>query len=131
MSCPRNFLVGFPSRSTGSPLTKSIGATSITRGCLSSIVRVFKSFRQRLRSPVASRQPRTVLLCAFRLERVIDLPRCRNASPDRRSGTGRTSDYTVRNTWWRQPYKAHPKEKHLGRIPRPAYFFLCLEFPER
>src|SRR6266849_7206008 len=131
MNCPRNLFVGFPSRSTGSPLTKSIGATSITRGCLSLIVRVFKSFRQRLRSPVASRQPRTVFLCAFRLKRVIALPLCRNASPDRRSGFGRASDYIVRNTWWRQPCKAHPREKRLGRLPRPAYFFLCLEFPER
>jgi len=25
----------------------------------------------------------------------------------------------------------HPMEKRPGRIPRPAYFFLCLEFPER
>src|SRR6266481_3053469 len=131
MSCPRSLLVGFPSRSTGSPLTKSIGTRSITRGCLSSTVSVFRSFRQRSRSVLASRQPRTVFPCAFRFARFIALPLCRNASPDRRSVSGRTSDYTVRNTWWRQSCTAHPREKRPGRIPRPAYFFLCLEFLER
>src|SRR6266478_8145116 len=90
MSCPRRLFVGFPSRSTGSPLTKSIGTRSITRDCLSSTVRVFKSFLQRLRSPAASRHPRTVFPCAFRFTRVIALPQCRNASPDRRSVSGRT-----------------------------------------
>src|SRR6266849_2904556 len=131
MRCPRNSFVGFPSRSTGSPLTKSIGTTSITRGCLSSIVSVFKSFLQRLRIPVALRQPRTVFLCAFGFARVIVLPLCRNASPDRRSVSGRTSDYTVRNTSWRQSCTVHPREKRPGRIRHPACFFLCLEFLER
>src|SRR6266478_1723218 len=131
MSCPRRLFVGFPSRSTGSPLTKSIGTRSITRDCLSSTVRVFKSFLQRLRSPAASRHPRTVFPCAFRFTRVIVLPQCRNASPDRRSVSGRTSDYTVHNTWWRPSCTAHLGEKRLGRIPRPAYFFLRLEFLER
>src|SRR5713101_2331103 len=91
MSCPRRLFVGFPSRSTGSPLAKSIGTRSITRDCLSSTVRVFKSFLQRLRSPAASRHPRTVFPCAFRFTRVIALPQRRNASPDRRSVSGRTS----------------------------------------
>src|SRR5712692_6587813 len=131
MSCPRNSFVGFPSRSTGSPLTKSIGTTSITRGCLSSTVSVFRSFRQRSSNTFASRQPRTVFPCAFGFARVIVLPLCRNASPDRRSVSGRTSDYTVRNTWWRQSCTVHPREKRPGRIPRPAYSFLCLEFLER
>src|SRR6266478_1289968 len=131
MSCPRSLLVGFPSRSTGSPLAKSIGTRSITRGCLSSTVSVFRSFRQRSRSDPASRQPRTVFPCAFRFTSVIVLPLCRNASPDRRSASGRTSDYTVRNTWWRQSCTAHPREKRPGRIPRPAHFFLCPEFLER
>jgi len=59
------------------------------------------------------------------------LPLCRNASPDRRSVSGRISDYTVRNTWWRQLCAAHPREKRPGRIPGPTYFFLLLEFLER
>src|SRR6266481_494341 len=128
MSCPRNSFLGFPSRSTGSPLTKSIGTRSITRGCLSSTVSVFSSFLQRSRIAPASRQPRTVFPFAFGFARVIVLPLCRNASLDRRSVSGRTSDYTVRNTWWRQSCTAHPREKRPGRIRRPACFFLCLEF---
>src|SRR6267143_1296480 len=74
MSCPRSLLVGFSSRSTGSPLTKSIGTTSITRGCLSSTVSVFKPFRQRSRSPAASRQLPTVFFCAFRFARFMLSP---------------------------------------------------------
>src|SRR6266849_534750 len=131
MSCPRRLSVGFPSRSNGSPLTQSIGTRSITRGCLSSTVSVFRSFRQRSRSVLTSRQPRTVFPCAFRFARVIALPLCRNASPDRRSVSGRTSDYTVHNTWWRPSCTVRPREKRPGRIPRPAYFFLRLEFLER
>src|SRR6266849_776740 len=118
MSCPRSLLAGFPSRSTGSPLTKSIGTRSITRGCLSSTVSVFRSFRQRSRSVLASRQPRTVLPCAFSFARVIALPLCRNASPDRRSVSGRTSDYTVRNTWWRQSCTADPRGSNLLTLLR-------------
>src|SRR5260370_14167181 len=38
---------------------------------------------------------------------------------------------SFRNTWSRQSCTAHPREKRPGRIPRPAYFFLCLEFLER
>src|SRR6266852_7718805 len=131
MSCPRNSFVGFPSRSTGSPLTKSIGTTSITRGCLSSTLSVFRSFRQRSSSTFASRQLPTVFLCCFRFARVIALPLCRNASPDRRSVSGRTSDYTGRNTWWRRSCTAHPREKRPDRILRPAYLLLCLDFLER
>jgi len=65
------------------------------------------------------------------LRTLIVLPLYRNASPDRRNASGRTSDYTVRNTWWRQSCTAHPREKCPGRIPRSAYFFLCLEFLDR
>jgi hypothetical protein len=38
--CPRNVVAGFPSRSIGSPLTKSIGTVSITR--------LLEFYRQRL-----------------------------------------------------------------------------------
>lgn len=72
-----------------------------------------------------------VFLCCVRCARVIAPPLCRSASLGRRSVSGRTRDYTVRNTRWPESCTAHPTEKRPGRIPRAEPFFLCLEFLER
>jgi hypothetical protein len=63
------------------------------------------------------------LRCSY-FASVIALPLRRNASPDLQSALGRTSDYTVPNTWWQESCTAHPKEKCPDRIPSTAHFLL-------
>jgi hypothetical protein len=72
---------------------------------------------------VACRASDLTLRCSY-FTRVIALPLRRNASPGPRSVLGRTSGYTVHNTWWQESGTAHPKEKYPGRIPSAAHFLL-------
>src|SRR5260370_37610616 len=44
------------------------------------------------------------LRCSY-FASVIALPLRRNASPDLQSALGRTSDYTVPNTWWHRIHR--------------------------